>query len=130
MAAWLPSLIETGNGDCPITDSDRADIAAEPRIFASDVAVAPTGSVDMEGVHERVARGNSILEAHFWDRDLEIVRARLQGDMTREKYDALVARHLISVERIRQTQRAALGVIRAQLMDHGIAGMAAVSCTS
>ena len=69
------------------------------------------------------------LQANFHNRDLEIVRARLTGDMTRETYDALMARHRISVERIRQIQRTALGVIRAQLIDNGIAGMAAVSCT-
>ena len=160
--------IQARNGGRPITDADREAIARklrvkvesvrrmEPRVFASDVAIAPTDSCDAEedrGSAMSVARGNvisveggqkgverdldqrevmarivSIVEANFHDRDLEIVRARLAGDMTREKYDALVARHRISVERIRQIQRAALGVIRAQLMDDGIAGMAAVSC--
>ena len=153
------------NGGRPITDADRETIALklrvrvesvrrmEPRIFASDMAIAPTDPIrhldaregrtegcviaveggerdverdlDQREVMERIV---SIVEANIHDRDLEIVRARLQGDMTREKYAELVVRHRISAERIRQIQRAALGVIRAQLMDDGIAGVAAVSC--
>ena len=160
--------IQARNGGRPITDADREAIARklrvkvesvkrmEPRIFAADVAIAPTDACETEddrGGHQTVARGNvisieggqkaverdmdqrevmarivSIVEANFQDRDLEIVRARLQGDMTREKYDALVDKHHISVERIRQIQRAALGVIRVQLMDDGIEGVSAVSC--
>ena len=160
--------IQAKNGGQPITDADRQAIAKklrvkvesvkrmEPRIFASDVAIAPTDASEAEddrGGLQTVARGNvisveggqkdverdmdqrevmtrivSIVEANFHDRDLEIVRARLTGDMTREKYDELVRKHHISVERIRQIQRAALRVIRARLMDDGIAGMAAVSC--
>ena len=160
--------IQARNGGRPITDADRETIALklrvkvesvrrmEPRIFATDVAIAPTDSCDPEedrGGAMSVARGNvisveggqkgverdldqrevmarivSIVEANFQDRDLEIVRARLTSDMTREKYAELVGKHHISVERIRQIQRAALGVIRAQLVDDGIEGVAAVSC--
>ena len=160
--------IQARNGGRPITDADRETIALklkvkvesvrrmEPRVFATDVAIAPTDSCDPEddrGSAMSVARGNvisveggrrgverdmdqrevmariaSIVEANFHDRDLEIVSARLAGDMTRENYAELVGKHHISVERIRQIQRAALGVIRVQLMDDGIEGVAAVSC--
>ena len=162
--------VQARNGGQPITDADAdAESIArklkvkvesvkrmEPRIFATDVAIAPTDSCDPEddrGGAMSVARGNvisveggqkgverdmdqrevmarivSIVEANFQDRDLEIVRARLQGDMTREKYDALVRRHRISVERIRQIHRRALATIREALVEDGIEGMAAVSC--
>ena len=160
--------IQARNGGRLITDADREAIARklkvkvesvrrmEPRIFATDVAIAPTDSCDVEedrGSAMSVARGNvisveggqkaverdmdqrevmarivSIVEANFQDRDLEIVRARLQGDMTREKYAELVGKHHISVERIRQIQRRALAQVREALAEDGIEGMAAVSC--
>ena len=162
--------IQARNGGRPITDADRETIALklrvkvesirrmEPRIFATDVAIAPTDSCEAEddrGSTMSVARGNvisveggqkgverdmdqrevmariaSIVEANFQDRDLEIVRARLQGDMTREKYDELVGKHHISVERIRQIQRRALATIREALTQDGIEGMVAISCGS
>ena len=160
--------IQARNGGRLITDADREAIARklkvkiesvrrmEPRVFATDVAIAPTDSCDPEddrGSAMSVARGNvisveggqkgverdmdqrevmarivSIVEANFQDRDLEIVRARLQGDMTREKYAELVGKHHISVERIRQIQRRALTKVREALAEDGIEGMAAVSC--
>ena len=74
-----------------------------------------------------MSRIHSIVKANFEDRDLEIVQARLSGDMTREKFDVLVDKHGISVERIRQIQRAALMTIRENLRRDGIVGMGSVS---
>jgi len=151
--------IQARNGGCPITDADRAVIAAElkvkvdtvkrmePRVFSSDIAVSHTdvvsededqtvtsaGIIAVKGEQEDVeaeldqrqimARIHSIVQANFDERDLEIVQARLAGDMTREKFDVLVDKHGISVERIRQIQRAALLTIREGLQREGISGM-------
>lgn len=119
----------------------------EPRVFSNDVAVAHTdivsddedqtvtssGVIAVKGEQEDVeaeldqrqimARIHSIVQANFDERDLEIVKARLAGDMTREKFDVLVEKHGISVERIRQIQRAALLTIREGLQRDGINGM-------
>lgn len=119
----------------------------EPRVFANDVAVAHTdvvsededqtvtsaGIIAVEGgqaaaevamdQREMMSRIHSIVKANFEDRDLEIVQARLAGDMTREKFDVLVDKHGISVERIRQIQRAALMTIRENLQREGISGI-------
>ncbi len=123
----------------------------EPRVFSSDIAVAHTDvisddedqSVSASGVisvpgeqagveadmdqRDIMARIHSIVQTNFDARDLEIVQARLTGDMTREKFDVLVDKHGISVERIRQIQRAALLTIREGLQREGITGMNAVS---
>ena len=123
----------------------------EPRVFANDVAVAhtdvvsededqtvtSTGIIAVEGgqaaaevamdQREMMSRIHSIVKANFEDRDLEIVQARLSGDMTREKFDVLVDKHGISVERIRQIQRAALMIICENLRRDGIVGMGSVS---
>lgn len=47
--------------------------------------------------------------------------------MTREKFDVPVDKHGISVERIRQIQRAALLTIRACFQRKGITGLVIVS---
>jgi RNA polymerase sigma-32 factor len=119
----------------------------EPRVFASDVAVSHTdvmsddedqtvtaaGIIAVEGgqraveidmdQREIMSRIHSIVQANFDERDLEIVQARLTGDMTRAKFDKLVDKHGISVERIRQIQRAALMTIRESLQRDGISGL-------
>jgi DNA-directed RNA polymerase sigma subunit (sigma70/sigma32) len=119
----------------------------EPRVFSSDVAVAHTdvtnddddqtvtasgviavpgeqSGVDAEMDQRQImARIAAIVQSNFDDRDLEIVQARLTGDMTREKFSVLVDKHGISVERIRQIQRAALLTIREGLQREGIEGM-------
>ena len=61
-----------------------------------------------------------IVQENFSGRDLEIVEARLDGPMTRDRFQALASKHDITVERIRQIQRAALRLIREKLIDQGI----------
>jgi RNA polymerase sigma factor (sigma-70 family) len=124
----------------------------EPRVFSSDIAVSHTdvvsededqtvtsaGIIAVEGgqaavevemdQREIMSRIASIVRANFEDRDLDIVQARLSGDMTREKFDALVNKHGISVERIRQIQRAALMTIRENLQREGISGFDVIAC--
>ncbi len=119
----------------------------EPRVFSSDIAVAHTdvvsevedqtvtapGVIAVQGEQSGVeadldqrqimARISAIVQSNFDERDLEIVQARLSGDMTREKFDNLVDKHNISVERIRQIQRAAVLKIR-----EGISGLDMISC--
>ncbi len=125
----------------------------EPRIFKADVAVPMTdyvsedrdenkhymsGAIAIEGEQRLVDRDmdqkrmmtriQSIVTEHFDDRDLEIVSERLKGDMTKDRYDTLVARHNITVERIRQIQRAGLAYIRDALVREGITGIDAIAC--
>ena len=124
----------------------------EPRVFSSDVAVSHTdmvhedddktvtasGVIAVEGEQSQVeaeldrreimGRIHGIVRSNFDDRDLEIVQARISGDMTPEKFDVLVERHGISVERIRQIQRAALLTIRESLQREGITGLDAIAC--
>ena len=124
----------------------------EPRIFASDVSVASTdavseddgrmitssgviaidgeqGTVEAELDQRKVmAMIHEIVSTSLDERDLEIVQAKLSGDMTREKFDALVSKHNISVERIRQIQRAAMATIREGLQRQGITGIDAIAC--
>jgi RNA polymerase sigma-32 factor len=125
----------------------------EPRIFKSDVAVPMTdhtgddpsagqgmmmGAIPVKGEQHLVDRDmdqkrvmtkiHTIVANNFSDRDLEIVTERLKGEMTRDRYDDLVARHNISVERIRQIQRAGLAVIKDALVRDGITGISSVAC--
>ncbi len=124
----------------------------EPRVFSSDIAVAHTdvvsededrtvtsaGIIAVEGgqraveidmdQREIMARISAIVHSNFEDRDLEIVKSRLSGEMTREKFDVLVDKHGISVERIRQIQRAALLTIRENLQREGISGIDMIAC--
>ncbi|WP_341212912.1 hypothetical protein [uncultured Limimaricola sp.] len=124
----------------------------EPRIFVNDLAISHTATFPGEAADRAVANSGtfateggqsaveanldqreimsriaSVVRANYKDRDLEIVQARLNGDMTREKFAALVDRHGISAERIRQIQRAALRTIREDLSRSGIKGMSCVS---
>jgi RNA polymerase sigma factor (sigma-70 family) len=125
----------------------------EPRIFKSDVAVPMTdyvsddrdegqnymsGAIAIQGEQHLVDRDmdqksmmtriHTIVADHFNDRDLEIVSERLKGDMTKDRYDVLVERHNISVERIRQIQRAGLAYIRDTLVRDGITGIDSIAC--
>jgi len=120
----------------------------EGRVFAQDVQIAHTDSVGdeegdymvsssgviaVEGEQVMVDKENdrvrmmqkiwAIVETNYEERDLEIIAQRIQGDMTPEKYDALVSRFNISVERIRQIQRGALETIREALQEEGVHGI-------
>lgn len=119
----------------------------EPRVFASDAVIAHTDAVGddedklitsdnviaVEGGQRAVEieldrreimrRIVQIVETNYEARDLEIVHAKLAGDMTKAKFDVLVAKHGISVERIRQIQRGALEKIRETLVADGITGL-------
>lgn len=125
----------------------------EPRVFATDIAVSHTDatqddeegrmvsnagiiaveggqggvevSMDQREIMQRIA---AIVEASFDDRDLEIIQTRLEGDMTREKFDRLVAKYNISVERVRQIQRAGLLTIKDALVRDGIADITEIAC--
>lgn len=124
----------------------------ETRVFAQDVQIAHTDSVSEDGDDHMVTnsgiiavegeQGNidcmfdqakmmqkiwSIVENNYEERDLEIISQRIQGDMTPEKYDALVSRYNISVERIRQIQRGALEAIRNALQEEGVSGMSDIA---
>lgn len=121
----------------------------EARVFANDVSVAPTdvlpeddegpsrssgtGVIAVRGEQEDVersidatilfARIDEIARENFSDRDLDIVRARLAGDMTRARFEDLGQRHDISVERIRQIQRNGMRKIAEILRSQGITGI-------
>lgn len=130
----------------------RVDISVvlrmEPRIFAQDIQICHTDSSADEDEDRSVSRDGvisvvgeqvevekqtdqarvmqkiwEIVETNYDQRDLEIISQRIQGDMTPEKYDALVSRFGISVERIRQIQRGALQSIREALVEDGIASI-------
>ena len=156
----LVAEIQATNGGQPITQADRREIAAklgvkpenvarmEPRVFANDIAVAHTDSMNEEedyttfatsgiiavdgdqkdvdrdmDTREIMDRIQRIARASFSERDLEIVKARLEGDMTKSKFETLRARHKISIERIRQIQRAGLRKIADGLRQEGICGV-------
>ncbi len=159
----LVSEIQSKNGDRPINDADRENIAKElgvkvavvermeSRVFAQDVQIAHTDSVsddedrmvtssgiiavegeqgDIDRMADQVRmmqKIRDIVESNYEERDLEIVSQRLQGDMTPEKYAALVSRYDISVERIRQIQRGALRSIREALREEGVMGMSDIA---
>lgn len=121
----------------------------EPRVFSRDIAIAHTdmtaedredgdvnpntGIIAVEGDQGKVDQGRDqtammarirdIVENSYCERDLEIVMERIQGDMTREKYEKLVRKHGITIERIRQIQRGALQTIRRGLHADGIRGI-------
>lgn len=120
-------------------------VRMEPRVFANDVSIAHTdampedrddvsvvnsGIIAVAGEQHSVECNNDqsrmmekiqeIVQERYTERDLEIITARIQGDMTREKYDHLVCKHNITVERIRQIQRGALETIRQALVEDGI----------
>jgi RNA polymerase sigma-32 factor len=120
----------------------------EARVFAQDVQISHTDAVsDDDGDHmitssgiiavegeqilvdkenDRVSMMSkiwAIVETNYEERDLEIIAQRIQGDMTPEKYEALVSRYDISVERIRQIQRGALLKIREALQEDGVHGI-------
>jgi RNA polymerase sigma-32 factor len=159
------SLIQANNGGMPITDADRATMAAElkvkvdtikrmePRIFSTDTVIVHTdvssdddgermstrdGVISVQGEQPLVERDldqrqimgriAAIVETNFGERDLEIVEARLAGDMTQEKYEYLRSKYQISVERIRQIQRGALLTIREALQREGINCMDQIAC--
>lgn len=156
--------IQARNGDRPITDADRAEIAAElgvkpsvvarmeSRVFASDIQISHTdtlpesdedhiltnsGIIAVEGEQDSVDRETdqarimkkiwAIVESRYEERDLEIISQRIRGDMTPEKYEALVSRYDISVERIRQIQRGALETIRNALCDEGVSSLSDIA---
>jgi len=146
-------------GGQPLTDADRAAFARElrvrpdvilrmePRIFAADVSIAPTDTIEtedgtfltqdgviaVEGEQRDVARAHdhkkameliwSVVRGSYEGRDLEIISARLEGEMTPAKYAALVAKHGITIERIRQIQRGALAKIRESMVMEGYSGL-------
>lgn len=120
----------------------------EPRVFANDVSISHTdampedrddisitssGIIAVEGEQRNVEcqsdqermmeRIGMIVRNQYTDRDLEIVTERIRGDMTREKYDRLVSKYSITIERIRQIQRGALENIRQALVAQGISGI-------
>ncbi len=120
----------------------------ESRVFAQDIQVSHTDSVAEDGDDHMITSSGviavegeqsavdcasdqtkmmrkiwAIVENNYEERDLEIISQRIQGDMTPEKYDALVSRYNISVERIRQIQRGALETIRNALQEEGVRGM-------
>tara|TARA_Y100001951_G_scaffold104950_1_gene118783 strand:+ start:77 stop:634 length:558 start_codon:yes stop_codon:yes gene_type:complete len=124
----------------------------EARVFAQDVQIAHTDSVSEDGEEHMVTNAGviavegeqeelnrvsdqmrmmkkirEIVENNYDERDLEIVGQRIMGDMTPEKYDALVSRYNISVERIRQIQRGALETIRNALQEEGVNGMSDIT---
>jgi RNA polymerase sigma-32 factor len=124
----------------------------EARVFAQDVQIAHTDSVSEDGEEHTVTNAGviavegeqeelnrvsdqmrmmkkirEIVENNYDERDLEIVGQRIMGDMTPEKYDALVSRYNISVERIRQIQRGALETIRNALQEEGVNGMSDIT---
>ena len=124
----------------------------EARVFAQDVQIAHTDSVAEDGEEHMVTSAGviavegeqgevdrmsdqaklmqkiwAIVESNYEARDLEIVSQRIQGDMTPEKYEFLVSRYNISVERIRQIQRGALETIRNALQEEGVTGMSDIA---
>jgi DNA-directed RNA polymerase sigma subunit (sigma70/sigma32) len=125
----------------------------EPRIFSTDTVIVTTdvatdddgermsmrdGVIAVQGeqpivereMDQRQIMGRicAIVEENFDERDLEIVEARLAGDMTQEKFEYLRGKYEISVERIRQIQRGALLTIREALQREGISGIDQIAC--
>lgn len=129
----------------------------EARVFASDVSIAhtdataedredhtitTTGVIAVDGDQDKVdcatdqtrmmERIHDIVQSCYGnhDRDLEIITMRLEGEMNREKYDRLVAKYGITVERIRQIQRGALEKIRDALEEEGITALDDIALSS
>jgi RNA polymerase sigma factor (sigma-70 family) len=116
----------------------------EPRIFANDAFVSPTDSIDDEdggislgnagiviqgeqsSVNERIDgirimdSIRTIIARSYSGRDLEVIEARLKDDFDKEKLVSLAEKHNITVERIRQIQRAGLERARTYLATQGI----------
>lgn len=111
-----------------ISSSDEDDAAATSHVpdgmIVQSASVVSDATMDKSRVMSKIV---SSVHDTYSGRDLEIVMARIQGDMTPERYAALVSRHGITVERIRQIQRGALAQIRLALLDEGIDGMHAIS---
>lgn len=119
------------NEDATILHTDVCDDAGIGGYVNPGILAVEGGQAEIDSRRDRVTvmeKINAIVHASYADRDLEIVQARLEGAMTRDRFDALVERHKITVERIRQTQRGALPHVRQALVGDGIDEMAAVSC--
>lgn len=116
----------------------------EPRIFANDSFVSPTDSIDdedggislgnagivIQGEQSSVNQNidgirvmnsiRTIIARSYSGRDLEVIEARLKDDFDKEKLLSLAEKHNITVERIRQIQRAGLERARTYLATQGI----------
>lgn len=138
----------TDDGRQEIADALNVKVEAikrmEPRIFPADVGVAPTDSMDdedggislsksgivIEGEQANVEGSidgarvmhciRTIIKRSYSGRDLEVIEARLSDDFDKHKLAALAAKYSITVERIRQIQRAGLETARAGLASQGI----------
>lgn len=123
----------------------------EPRIFANDAHVSPTDSFDDEdggvslgksGIVIQGEQGNvegsidggrimgaikTIIARSYQGRDLEVIEARLRDDFDKKQLVALATKYGITVERIRQIQRAGLETARNYLAAQGIESLDDVS---
>lgn len=113
--------------DVSISHTDRVSEDDDDRMVTSDGIIAVAGeqsdvecAMDQRMVMDKI---RAFARATYEERDLEIVQARLDGDMTPEKYAALTSRYGISVERVRQIQRAALENIRTALVRDGLSSI-------
>jgi DNA-directed RNA polymerase sigma subunit (sigma70/sigma32) len=132
----MVSDIESKTG-APITDSGRQQIAddlgvkveavkrMEPRIFANDAFVSPTDSIDDEDGGISLGNAGIVIQGEQSSVNeridgIRIMEARLKDDFDKEKLVSLAEKHNITVERIRQIQRAGLERARTYLATQGI----------
>lgn len=117
------------SADVTVNPTDQAPNEDEPGVFGSILAVeggqrAAEARMDQQDIMRRIL---AIIEESYDDRDLDIVKARLDGTMTRSRYAVLVEKYGISVERIRQIQRGALQLVRMRLAQEGINGLESIA---
>lgn len=123
----------------------------EPRIYASDTHVSPTDSIDDEdggmslgnagiiiqgeqgSVESDMDKGRvmscvaTIISRSYSGRDLEIIQCRLNPEYEKSSLDIMSKKHGITVERVRQIQRAGLETARSHLATQGIHSLSDVS---
>lgn len=112
--------------DSPRDDNGAGAVPVHENLSEPSHETEVAANIDAARLTEYIA---SVVEASYSGRDLHIVQERLKGDMTPERYRALIDRYGITVERIRQIQRQGLATVREALVGRGIDGMSKVTLT-
>lgn len=112
-------------------DTNREDGTSGGALPSSLVTAGGERGIEQRLDLERLMRKiTCVVHECYSGRDLEIVMARIKGDMTPERYADLISRHGITVERIRQIQRGALLQIREHLASEGIDRLDGISLSA